>query len=228
MEIKIWRSWASNNSGSYTMVGEFESAELASAVAQKIQAVADAHHEWRDSEGLDESPLSLFQMENGLAEIKETDWPEYNGATVQVVNAKKQIFIHCSYTVTLPPTFGEYIYKKGGRVSLEMEHSHNPVVCEIMAVMYDPHIDTRMVEFKNELISKSNPIFPLIKNIMIKYTKNHMVNLYIEFEDLLQGLKEAPQFFDKHFNYYHLNLREAQTEENPLAMYSNIAETVKV
>ena len=33
-----------------------------------------------------------------------------------------------SYTVSLPPTFGEFFYKKGGRVEHEENHAHHPIV----------------------------------------------------------------------------------------------------
>jgi hypothetical protein len=45
-----------------------------------------------------------------------------------VVAAGSQLIVHHEYTVSLPTTFGEFIYKMGGRVEHEDEHAHHAIV----------------------------------------------------------------------------------------------------
>src|SRR5262245_2985573 len=84
MRIRVWNAFASNNSGSYTIVGTFPSEETASTVAQELRAVMAAHARWRDNQlRTRPSPFETFVRKNrltwtdGLAE--SDDWPEYGG-----------------------------------------------------------------------------------------------------------------------------------------------------
>jgi hypothetical protein len=92
--------------------------------------------EERRAKGWDDaptSPLETFMRRHGLGPASgsgaESDWPEYSTDNTPVVWAQNhQVFVHHGYTVGLPPTFGEFFYKRGGRVETELEHSHHPLV----------------------------------------------------------------------------------------------------
>src|SRR5262249_34943619 len=46
----------------------------------------------------------------------------------RVVAIGNQVVVHHEYTVSLPPTFGEFFYKMEGRVTHEDNHAHFPIV----------------------------------------------------------------------------------------------------
>ena len=39
-----------------------------------------------------------------------------------------QVFVHCDYTVSMPPALGHAMYVRGGRVATEVDHAHHPLV----------------------------------------------------------------------------------------------------
>ena len=51
MRIRIWNAYASNNSGSYTIVGRFESDESAAKLAAELLAVVKAQSAWAAANG---------------------------------------------------------------------------------------------------------------------------------------------------------------------------------
>jgi hypothetical protein len=132
MRIRVFRAFASNNSGSYTLVGHFESVEDARAAEDALARVCAEHSEWQETpHGPDEgdSPLDRFAKEHGLRPTPAggDDWPEY-GPPPAVTRVDLQVLLHVPYTVTMPPLFGEFVYARGGRVALELDHAHHPVV----------------------------------------------------------------------------------------------------
>ncbi|MFP2906526.1 ribosomal protein L7/L12 [Pyxidicoccus sp. 3LFB2] len=140
MKIQVWNAFASNNSGSYTLVGRFPSETLAADVAAELTRVAAEHNVWmeeRYTKGWDDdappSPMETFMQHHGLHPVRFTQledvWPEHSDSNIPVVWAQgHQVFVHHGCTVTLPPTFGEFIYKRGGRVETELNHTHHPLV----------------------------------------------------------------------------------------------------
>lgn len=83
--------------------------------------------------------LLMFDRDSGtnvLLEGEETagrgtcdDWPQYSDDNrPRVAAIGTQVIVHHDYTVSLPPTFGELFYKKGGRVEHEENHAHQPIV----------------------------------------------------------------------------------------------------
>lgn len=149
MKVRVWNAFASNNSGSYTIVGSFPSAELATAVAGELANLMKAHTEWMESDSsgaqknADDSPLSKFIQQHNLrtSELDYPDqWPQYSDDnTPKVVAVDAKVVIHHEYTVTLPREFGEYFYARGGRVEHELDHAHNPIVaiCEVWMLWSD-------------------------------------------------------------------------------------------
>lgn len=137
MRARIWNAYASNNSGSYTIIGKLPSVEVAERTATELREMIDAHTAWRDvwdgKTSLDESPLAQFCLEHGLTWSAEQggwdEWPEHsNDNRPRVVVSGTQVVVHHEYTVSLPPTFGELFYKRGGRVEHEEVHAHEPLV----------------------------------------------------------------------------------------------------
>jgi hypothetical protein len=137
MRVRIWNAYASNNSGSYTIVGWLPSEEVAREVAEKLTAMIEAHTAWYEGE-LNQgdgsgSPLALFCRDHGLdwspGDGWHDDWPEHsddNRPRVAVIG--KQVIVHHEYTVSLPAAIGAFFYKRGGRVQSEENHAHHPIV----------------------------------------------------------------------------------------------------
>lgn len=180
MRIKIWNAFASNNSGSYTIVGSFPTAELASDVASELAALMEAHELWLQSLGNNSddgpSPLSMFADKHRLVRNEDIgtgdDWPQYSSNNLpQAFAINHQVIIHHDYTVTLPSSFGQYFYVRGGRVVHELNHAHHPIVA--VFELYVPWQERHKVDVKakvSSLLEALNaPDGPLIK--LVKPTK---------------------------------------------------------
>jgi hypothetical protein len=139
MRIRIYQSFASNNSGSYTIVGSFATAELAEEVARELRTMIAEHDAWvQRSDGAElrnaeDTPLARFARAAGLEafadEGRRDDWPTVPGATSPVVTqAQCQVLVHCEMTITMPRLFGAYLFTRGGRVDVELDHAHHPLV----------------------------------------------------------------------------------------------------
>ena len=136
MRIRLFSAFASNNSGSYTLVGTFRDAAVADEVAALLREAIAAHDAWHEAHEWDEAgaaPIDDFVAAHGLTPGKHgrgDDWP-CHGAAPEVVTAGHQLLVHAPYTVTCPTVFGELVYKKGGRVTVELDHAHERVCVEI-------------------------------------------------------------------------------------------------
>lgn len=134
MRIRLFDAFASNNSGSYTIVGTFESAATAEDVARVLASVCEAHARWRESErdpssNTDSAPLVAWARANALTEPSpgcDDDWPQY-GPAPTVCSAGRFVLLFAPYTVTMPKAFGEYFYRREGRVQVELDHAHSDV-----------------------------------------------------------------------------------------------------
>jgi len=135
MRIRIWNAFASNNSGSYVIVGSFPSEVLAAEVAAELLEVARAHSAWLanyDPAPEPPSPLAQYAARHGITydddELGE-DWPQYSSSKHPDVWAiGHQVFVHSDYTITMPRAIGHLLYKRGGRVDTEVNHAHHPLV----------------------------------------------------------------------------------------------------
>jgi len=143
MRIRIWSAFASNNSGGYTIVGSFPSEAVAAEVAAALRDAFAAHQAWREARdeneqagggapGDDEPPLHRFIRAEGLSLDSPTlglddDWPQ-RGPPPEVTAVGPQVVVYVDYTVTMPRTFGEFFYRRGGRVDVELDHSHDPIL----------------------------------------------------------------------------------------------------
>lgn len=134
MRVRLFDAFASNNSGSYTIVGTFETAETAADVARVLAAVCDEHARWMENEknpleNSESAPLVQWARGNGLTEPTpgcSDDWPQY-GPAPTVCAADRFVLLVAPYTVTMPKVFGEYFYRREGRVQVELDHAHADV-----------------------------------------------------------------------------------------------------
>jgi hypothetical protein len=137
MQIRIWNAFASNNSGSYTIVGAFRTREDAAGAAAELQQALIAEAAWRDgTPPAGESPLAALAAKYSLPHrANEFDeWPHYGGAEYpRVAVLGRQVLVHHEYTVTLPTMLGHYIYARGGVVQTLLNHTHDPLICLVEA-----------------------------------------------------------------------------------------------
>lgn len=144
MRIRMWNAFASNNSGSYVIVGRFPTAALAGDVAAELRDVVSAHSAWLDAHAERPSagsPLAAYAATLGLGyEPAHDEWPEYSGHRPSVWSIDHQVFVHADYTVTMPRVIGHALYARGGRVETELDHAHHPVVAtfEIYLISRSP------------------------------------------------------------------------------------------
>jgi len=137
MRLRAWNAFASNNSGSYTIVGRFPDEGTARAVAEELAALVAEHAAWFDAlghgtwEAPEPSPLERFAEAQGIATGKGIgrgdDWPGH-GSPPEVIADGTQVVLHVDYTITMPPLFGALMYRRGGRVEVELDHTHEPLV----------------------------------------------------------------------------------------------------
>ncbi|HEY0253273.1 MAG TPA: hypothetical protein VGC41_17185 [Kofleriaceae bacterium] len=127
MRIRAWTAFASNNSGSYVIVGRFPSDALADEVAAELREVVTAHSAWFETKE-SSSPLTAYAAKLGLGyEPTYDDWPQYSDPP-EVWATGLQVFVHADYTVTMPAVLGHAMYARGGRVETEIDHAHHPIV----------------------------------------------------------------------------------------------------
>jgi hypothetical protein len=131
VKIHLWNAFASNNSGSYTIVGRFPTEELAARVAAELSAVLEAHERWRrspesrheDPERL--SPLRAFTQAHSLTQ-SEADWRDQG--ELRAWSTGHQVFLHDPWTLTLQDSYEEFLRVRGGKVETRIRHVHGDLV----------------------------------------------------------------------------------------------------
>lgn len=137
MRIRLFQSFASNNSGSYTIVGRFKTAEDAAEVARVLGEICAAHHSWYEgqerADSPSESPLDRLVRAEGLSESEPgrgDDWPWASYQPV-VLAVGHQVVVYVAMAFTMPRALGELMYKRGGRVETELVHAHERLAVQI-------------------------------------------------------------------------------------------------
>lgn len=140
MKIEIWRSFASNNSGSYTLVGSMRSAEDARALVQLLEPVLGAQtawseaHRWAAADApVPVAPLAELLRSEGIEaedRIGGGDaWPDVDvSAAPAVIAIGPQVLVHAPWTITMPRELGMLVFARGGRVSTELDHAHHTLL----------------------------------------------------------------------------------------------------
>jgi hypothetical protein len=139
MRIRIWNAYASNNSGSYTIVGVFPDSASAAAAAEELRELCRAETEWvEEAAPSGAEPLVQFARAHGHAEESAVGgelWPMFPSTAPEVVAVGRRLVVHHPQTIALPALLGAHVYKRGGRVESEIEHAHHSIVadCRISA-----------------------------------------------------------------------------------------------
>ncbi len=128
----IWQARASNNSGDWTIVGRFESADQAEKVAQSLRELARAHeaflaspegHAWLEQNeyhgGIPTPPLQVFGERHGFDWSVEGEglWWEEDGAGAPVLTVGAvgdSVVVYHPYCMGLPEQpFKQFFAKTG-------------------------------------------------------------------------------------------------------------------
>jgi len=134
VRTRIIQAFSGNNSGAYVLVGTFREVERAAALAGDLAEVFAQQAAWLDAQREDRAPstpLHDYAAVQGITTSEQAgagdDWPEY-GTLPSVLASGGQLLVFVDYAVTFPGFLGELVYKRGGRVSVELDHSHHPIV----------------------------------------------------------------------------------------------------
>jgi hypothetical protein len=197
MRFRIWNAFASNNSGSYVIVGRFPTAELATQVADELLQVAKAESAWFESPGSGPSPLAAYAERHGVRDVSlgGDDWPEYSNMPHPSVWAVgHQVFVYSDYTVTMPPAIGHLMYVRGGRVETELEHAHHAIVA--FFEVYFPwkmrqkvDVPARVQDIVDVLWAEDGPLMSLEMKDHVPAWRGVLPGAYVESDepDLLIG-----------------------------------------
>ncbi|MCX4239411.1 ribosomal protein L7/L12 [Paraliomyxa miuraensis] len=239
MRIRLWNAFASNNSGSYTIVGRFREATQAEATAALLRPVLAEHSQWRDGPGEGEPPLHRFLAERGLTLDDEVglsdDWPQ-DEPPPQVVAIGHQVLVHCDYTVTMPRFIGELFYAEGGRVEVELDHAHHATV-----VLLDLWIPWQEAHDKPE--ESREAMAQLMERLWLGPLSTHTservpaacrptewgvgMELGVVFEDLVAGVAEVQALVAENPAQVRVRVFEATDEgSDPLAFLRGQRSTV--
>jgi hypothetical protein len=237
--VRVWNAYASNNSGSYTIVGELPGEEVAREVAAELAAMIDAHTKWLASDPSysdsgAQSPLADFCRAHGLSwspgDGLWDDWPEHhedNRPRVAVV--RNQVVVHHEYTVSLPNVFGAYFYKKGGRVQVEENHAHHPIVttasfwwpwsldetAKAKAKAELPLVLAALTAADGVLVQDVHAMWPAAWRVE---HDGHMLTVGVVFEALIEGVSGLNDVAKRHGVPMQVRLNEAPDElHDPLA-----------
>jgi hypothetical protein len=169
MRVRIWNAFASNNSGSYVIVGRFPTVELAQQVADELLVVMKAESAWRLSPGDGPSPVAAYAARHGIRDASENgdDWPEYSSMPHPAAWAiGHQVFVHSDQTVSMPRAIGHAMYARGGRVETELDHAHHAIAA--LFEIYFPwtvrktiDIPARVQDIVDALCAEGGPLHSL-------------------------------------------------------------------
>ena len=230
MRIRIWNAFASNNSGSYTLVGSFPTAERAAEVVQVLAPLLAAQTRWHEEDGSKRpSPLERLSIDENLAWDGELEaWPQYSADnTPKILAVERQVLLHHEYTVSLPRFLGNYFYARGGSVDAKLDHAHHPLVVVFEVWWWDrrENLEARIAERRAGLVRALDGPAGLLR----KWTKEGITPLvrpgkYMSefiavtvFEDLVNGVAAVQKAIEAHEGRSQLRIFEALDEECPLA-----------
>ncbi|MFY0562607.1 hypothetical protein ACN28E_02090 [Archangium lansingense] len=135
MRIHVWNAFASNNSGSYTIVGRFPSEELAAQVAAELSEVLVEQVRWRRTPGArwngegpepeTPSPLRAFTQTHSLTQTG-ADWADQG--ELRAWSTGHQVFLHDPWTLGLQDSYEEFLKVRGGKVEKVIRHAHGDLV----------------------------------------------------------------------------------------------------
>jgi hypothetical protein len=234
-EIRVLQAFASNNSGSYTLVGRMASDAVAREVVAAIAKVCDEHSAWLESTDRDPAavpPLHRFAKEQGLTLDSDQigladDWPLYSPPP-KVIAVGKEVLLHVHQTITMPRLFGQLLFARGGRVRVEHDHAHHPLV----AVFTFWARATRDSEGKERLQAMEGDLRAevLPGNIEASHSEERAVEpvwldagwsrgLAAVFADLVDGVAAVAGCAERHGIEMRVDVIEAPDEADPLSAW---------
>lgn len=239
MRVRVWNAYASNNSGSYTIVGELPSEQVAQEIADELRAMIAAHTAWYEQKAdgastgapAGDSPLVAFAKQHGLKWQErlgsDDEWPEYSqDNNPRVLAVGHQVIVHHDYTVTLPPTFGEYFYKRGGRVSHEENHAHHPIVTvasywwgwskeeQALRDQQLPQLIAELTRADGVLATQRGYVHAPAWHTARGGFGDPPFTVGVIFDELLDGIAKLRAIGEAHGAKLHLRLHEAPSEEH--------------
>jgi hypothetical protein len=225
MRIRVWNAFASNNSGSYTIVGSFRDAALAEAAARELGDLAKVGF-------ADPDALPAFAAKHGLGwdKAQDEEWPQYDEPNVpEVAAVGGQVVVHCGYAISLSRLFGAYFYKAGGRVDAEIEHAHHPIVslCEMSWPWRDVPSEKRPSAARSlrQALTQDGFLTSLAEpaHAPVVFGEGRWleagVTVAIVFADLVDGFRQLTARCKEHGATAHLKVSEALSDTDPLAPY---------
>lgn len=229
MRIRVWNAFASNNSGSYTLVGSFRSAEEAAAAGAAFRQLIEEQQAWMESDEPSAdatSPVTRFATVHGLASAADSNdeaWPQY-GEPPEVEVIDSQILLHAPYTVTMPRAFGEYLFRHGGRVAAELDHAHHPIV--VMFGFWMPDMWSHQAPWR----ARRRALVEAIEggalegsSVQVQHIDpdgDGALRLACTFESLLGGVRHVRALARSHGLSLSIDIFEAPLAERPLAAFS--------
>ncbi|RKH41476.1 hypothetical protein [Corallococcus llansteffanensis] len=239
MKIHVWNAFASNNSGSYTVVGAFEDEQTAASVAGELSQLSAAHHAWvqassQTGTGSESRPTPLedFAARHGLGAPRDTDSDsEGYDDTPRVWALGHQVFLHAPCALSLPNLYGAFIYKRGGYVETTVEHAHHPLVGVFELWMPNKvrgglDIPRRTVELLEALNADDGPLVQLVPAEphiawRMRGANEHLgvdLTVGVVFTDLVKGFTAVDALAREHDFQVRVRLFEPWREDtDPLA-----------
>ncbi|CAN5442910.1 hypothetical protein BH11CYA1_BH11CYA1_10540 [soil metagenome] len=226
MKIKVWQAYASNNSGSYTIIGRFPDAQLAQQVACDLNQLLEKYNEWVffDKWKTEKSPLEEFAHQHNLhfdPSNDEDDWPMAFSDDVlpeppRAIALRDKVLIHHQYTISLPAMLGQYFYARGGRVREEITMAEKPLLAkfEIVAPFEAVRSLRRDVDMKGlaeELMAEDGPLKTgLVSQTIVELVKTGFQGQTIKFEarftDLIKSFSKISEIVNKYEVQLYLRL----------------------
>ncbi|HMI89788.1 MAG TPA: hypothetical protein VK509_00415 [Polyangiales bacterium] len=120
----------------------------------------------------------------------------------------------------MPPTFGEYFYKHGGRVSIELDHAHHPIVARLTAWWREPGEEPMVAT----VAALTAPEGPLIANCSTFHppawrgSREHdyaKLELVCVFDDVCAGFHAVTQLISRHGGESNLEVAELDQLADP-------------
>lgn len=228
MRIRLWNAFASNNSGSYTIVGSFRDPAAAAAVAAELQALCDTESAWQRQQWDkatrgEERPLVAFARQLGVADAEKLqhdgdDWPDLGYApSPRVTHTDHQVVLHVPYTVSMPSVLGQFLYHHGGRVDVEIDHAHEPLVVDhqLWASWKDPDRNRRLHDALTGLLAPDSALHEhaaadVVPVVLLQDEHGAAVRALAVFTDVVAGIAAMAQFATGHGLELRVRLLEAE------------------